>query len=237
VSGSQFGGAPGTPSSGDPSVETFGYFGAPASPGGYGAFGQTLPPPEPPARTGWRTTSLVIVAVVGSLAALGGGRFVLDRLTHPMRSVALPTSTAGLQRIHNAQVDQVERSMKATLDPKTFIAPQVGAYGASASGQITALVMVATHPRTRDIAGAQAELQAGFTSGLSSDTHASALVPQDPGPLGGTLQCTTLQVTGRAPGSLCFWVDAGTVGMVFVEDNSRTPADLLTREVRADSEH
>lgn len=224
-----------------------------------GPYPQPVPPwfppaPPPPALVAkrQRRVSLVVsVAVVAALIAIGAV-LVSGATARDPRSLSLPRSVdeyTQVSTLSGAQVQHVFAGGSAFggLPSADLDSAKVGVY--SAMGEPgPSMVFIGfdadesptlgsqLHNTASDVVATQVLVGAGAGAGVQ---HVDA------GPLGGALQCATIDLSGQSA-SVGVWADHDTLGIVLIVDSTLTAhgaarstahATKVTRDFRTAAEH
>jgi hypothetical protein len=160
-------------------------------------------------RKGW-LIALSIVAVV-LLGCCGiGAAIIAPYVGQYPATIDAPSRLAGLDRIQNAQIDQLGSQLSEQLKRKnTRLENAVaGLYAAQGAEAQPVLVVGATGL----VFSPGKEVDHAFQGMVDSGLQVSARTDYAAGRLGGTVRCATSAV-GRFSLSVCGWGDHGSVGM------------------------
>jgi hypothetical protein len=215
------------------------------------------PPPPPPlseahlAKRQRHVSVVVSVAVVAALIAIGAV-LISGATARDPRSLSLPRSVDEYTQVSTLTGPQVQHvlaggSAFGSLPSTDLDSAKVGVY--SALGEPgPSMVFIGfdadesptlgsqLHHTAADVVAAQVLVGAGAGAGVQ---HADA------GPLGGALQCATIDLSGQSA-SVGVWADHDTLGIVLIVDSTLTAhgaarsiahATHVTRDFRAAAEH
>jgi hypothetical protein len=226
-----------------PPVDSSGFFGGPApqpAPSSFGAppshFGtpgaQFGGPPTtaygaptwssaPPKKSSSGTVIRVVVGLVVFLVIGGGGLRIYDGLNkHHLGE--LPESLNGATRIIDASVDDQTARAQADLVSYHVTHFRLGGYN-SAGYKVVAEIgeIPAGWNRQKD----------AFIRGLNAGAG-TTLTPVAAGPKGGTVSCGAI-----VGGTVCAWVDDGTLGVIITNDPAPQAAESYLQALRSAAEH
>jgi hypothetical protein len=222
---------PGQPSSGPPGYPPS-YSGQPPYPGFSGQPGFPQSGPTPPRKS--RTMPLVLLCVVLALLLFGGGSYAIylagrdktdktdpspaatgttaeatDEPTGGTITITEPRTLGGRAKLDDPQFDDAKKKLKEGLGAVPGATTTVGAIYGNVLKQDIVVLAAAAAP----VDDPEEELDGTFSGASSGGLDLSAAKKIDPGPLGGSAQCST----GSASGVklvLCGWADKGSVGWI-----------------------
>jgi hypothetical protein len=185
-----------------------GYPRQPPYPGPIPYAGAPVSPPRK-RRRGWLIALLVVGVVL--LACCGVGAVIIAPYVgqYPA-SIDAPSRLAGLDRVQNAQIDQLGSQLTDQLKKKNARLENAVAGLYAARGAETQPVLVVG--ATGLVFSPSKEVDNAFQGMADSGLAVSARTDYDAGRLGGTVRCATSSVA-RFNLSVCVWGDHGSVGM------------------------
>lgn len=171
-------------------------------------------PPVRRTRTG--LTVLIVVCAVVVLLGVGVVVAVLlgvsDESIGSRTTLVAPETLGGRARYHEPQMqavlDRQVAELKADLPRATSVI--AAAYGDPARRDLVVVSGAAT--RVSDPGRALEQYLAGVNAG---GLNLTAVMPIEPGPLGGVARCADAQEAGVDLG-VCAWADRGSIGMVIM---------------------
>jgi hypothetical protein len=197
----------------------------PQYPGPIPYAGAPMPPPRK-RRRGW-LIALSVVAVV-LLGCCGVGAVIIAPYVGQYPStIDAPAQLAGLDRIQNAQIDQLGSQLSDQLKRKNTRLENAVAGLYAAQGDETRPVLVVG--ATGLVFSPAKEVDDAFQGMQGSGLQVSARTEYAAGRLGGTVRCATSAVS-RFNLSVCVWGDHGSVGMgIFYNRPIAESASLFLR--------
>jgi hypothetical protein len=157
----------------------------------------------------------------------------------PSRMLAVPLTAGPLRLVTNADTAQRISDLKRNLIGNAgYPDPQVGFYRIGPAGPYSVWLLAQSTVANADfqssLAGAGA---AAVLSQIVAGASMSDVTPQDPGPLGGALDCGQLSVSGTRIRS-CVWLDRSAFGWVyFLPSVNQSKILQYTLDLRAAAEH
>jgi hypothetical protein len=174
-------------------------------PGAAGAPGAA----PPKRRKGWIIAFSVIAVVLLGCCGVGAA-IVAPYVGQYPATIDAPSRLAGLDRIQNAQIDQLGSQLSVQLKRKNTRLENAVAGLYAAQGAETQPVLVVG--ATGLVFSPGKEVDNAFQGMVDSGLQVSARTDYAAGRLGGTVGCATSAVA-RFSLSVCVWGDHGSVGM------------------------
>lgn len=157
----------------------------------------------------------------------------------PSRMLGVPLTAGPLRLVTNADTAQRISDLKRNLIGNAgYPDPQVGFYRIGPAGPYSVWLLAQSTVANADfqssLAGAGA---AAVLSQIVAGASMSEVTAQNPGPLGGALDCGQLSVSGTRIRS-CVWLDRSAFGWVyFLPSVNQSKILQYTLDLRAASEH
>jgi hypothetical protein len=192
-----------------------------------------------------RTVAIVAATVVALIGIVGA--LLIGNVAHTTRSLSLPRTAGDYTRLTTISGTHLRSMFGAgsafsAIPPDDLDAAKVAVYGRGPQ-QTPSLLFVGFVAADSPNIGRQlrSEDSAQVTSDVLLGAGASlAPLPVDAGPLGGSLECSSVDVDGLSA-SVGVWADSDTLGMILLFDPSLTPSREqtgdVTRSFRASAEH
>lgn len=155
------------------------------------------------------------------------------------RDLIVPLTAGPLRLLINGDTELRISDLKKNLSANgAYPDPQVGFYRVGSAGSYSVWMLAQS---TTDLTAFQDSLGVVGVSGLMKQITQSAsmkdVTVENPGQLGGALDCGKLSVNGTTVHS-CVWVDANTFGWVYFAPNvSQNKFVAYTQDLRAAAEH
>jgi hypothetical protein len=214
---------------------------APPPPAGYPPPGYQYPPPpqypgpipyagapmQPRKRgRGWLIALSVVAVVLLGCCGIGAA-IIAPYIGQYPSTIDAPSQLAGLNRIQNAQIDQLGSQLSEQLKRKNTRLENAVAGLYAARGDETRPVLVVG--ATGLVFSPGKEVDNAFQGMVDSGLQVSARTEYAAGRLGGTVRCATSAVS-RFSLSVCVWGDHGSVGMgIFYNRPIAESASLFLR--------
>jgi hypothetical protein len=187
--------------------------------------GAPMPPPRK-RRRGWLIALSVVAVVLLGCCGIGAA-IIAPYVGQYPSTIDAPSQLAGLDRVQNAQTDQLGNQLSEQLKRKnTRLENAVaGLYAAQGDEARPVLVVGATGL----VFSPGKEVDNAFQGMVDSGLQISARTEYAAGRLGGTVRCATSAVS-RFSLSVCVWGDHGSVGMgIFYSRPIAESASLFLR--------
>lgn len=154
-------------------------------------------------------------------------------------TLSVPMSAGPLHLVVNGDTQQRVSDLKKNLQSNTaYPDPQVGFYRAGSAGSFSVWLLAQNIANLPDFQTSLGVLgPTGVMKQITGGASMTNVTVENPGPLGGALDCGKLNVDGTQVRS-CVWVDNSTFGWVyFLPSVSQSKLAAYTLDLRAAAEH
>ena len=186
-----------------------------------------------PPKHGMSRRTIVLMSIAAGLIVLAMvAAAVAEAAKHEpsARAVTMPSSVLGWPQLHSGQLDAVAAQRVSALDSyHIFKNPQAAFFGDGS--QPSLVVFVAKLPARLDTQEVN-----GFFHGMAGSMGRARMDVFDPGPFGGTLECSNASIDGTA-GTICASLDSAAFIEVaeYTTDEAAVAADI--RQIISAAEH